>query len=374
MNKSNARLLVTAGILSLVGGCATGHQASLDIRSRDHVQATPVGERSIEHGKVLLRRGQYADAVSAFRTALREETEDAEAHNGLAVAYDAIGRKDLARRYFELAVAEKPGEIRYRSNLASFFEGNGQPELAFGLRDAPVAFAMAEVAIPAPGQITVADQPSIADAAQALDADPIATILPDLAAMRFEQETSALIEVPERNLAVVELSNKNSEPLISQVFRPSVRPMIKAVQISLPSLPIPVPQRSPVDGQFKLVTDLPRNDRRVAASAGPYIERVSLGEVKLVTTPLTARNELAFDFDTLGPKLALWAADEARQAELRKAPGLQGRTAIQNAIKRAAADAGARKSTSLAAVVQQLQREFVYITYDDQETIADTQA
>jgi Tetratricopeptide repeat len=374
MDKSNGRLLITAGILLLVGGCATGHQASLDIRSRDQVQATPVGERSIEYGKVLLRRGQYADAISAFRTALREETGSAEAHNGLAVAYDAIGRKDLARRYFELAVAEKPDEVRYRSNLASFFESNGQSELAFGLLDAPVAFPTAEIPIPALAQATAADQPSIADAAEVLAADPIAAILADLAIMRFDQEKSALIEVPEPHLYAAPLPNKKSGPSIPKVFRPSVVPMIKAVQISLPSLPMTVPQRSPVDPQFELVADLPRNDRRVAASTGPYIERVSLGEVKLVTTPLTARNELAFDFDTLGPKIALWAADEARQAELRNAPGLQGRFAIQNAIKRAAADAGDNKSTSLAAVVQQLQREFVYIAYDDQETIADTQA
>lgn len=374
MDKSNARLLISVGILSLVGGCTTGHQASLDIRNREPVQATPVGERSVEHGKVLLRRGQYADAISAFRTALREEADSAEAHNGLAVAYDAIGRKDLARRYFELAVAEKPSEVRYRSNLASFFEGNGQPELAFGLRDVPVTFATAEFTTTAAAQIAVADQPSVADAANDVDTDPIAAILADLATARLEQERSALIALPRPHLDVASLSNKMSGPSIPEVFRPSVRPMIKAAQISLLSLQRPLPQRSPIDRQFELVADMPRNDRRVAAGTGPYIERVSLGEVKLVTAPLMAKNELAFDFDQLGPKLAFWAADEARQADLRKTTGLQGRIAIQNAVKRAAADDAARKSTLLAVVAQKLQREFVYVAYDDQEFIADTQA
>jgi hypothetical protein len=357
---SKSQLIFSTSLLCLLVGCTSANQATLEIRSIDNPQLAVAGERSIERGKVLLRRGQNADAISAFRAALREEPDSAEAHNGLAVAYDGIGRKDLARRYFELAVAEKPDEVRYRSNLANFFEGNGQSELAAGLRDEPITLASAELAELPPVSVAIADMPVVLDVVDVPGVDPIDAILADLSTGTVDQEILA---------AVVEtspLSDQRPEQSVPAVFRPSVTPAIKAAEITLPS--IPKPDRSPLDRRPDLVADIPRHERRQPESTGPYIERMSLGEVKLVTLPQSPKDHFAFDLDQLGGKLAMWAADEARQAAFVKAPGLKGRLAIQNAIERAAIDEAIASAASLAELAQQFQSDFVYIAYDDSDS------
>lgn len=362
MTACTNQVIFSAGLLCLLCGCVTGKPASLEIRSVNHQQLAIAGEPSIERGKDLLRRGQNADAISAFRAALREEPDSAEAHNGLAIAYDGIGRKDLARRYFELAVAEKPGEVRYSANLANFFEGNGQSELAAGLRQAPVALASADHTVTPSMTLIIAETPIASEAVAAIDADPIAAIPAYLLTEPFNQPVMATVTKPEISSGIIQISNETAAQSLPAVFRPSIIPAIEAAQI--PSTGLPMPHRDPLDRRLEIVADLPRNDRRQAVNSGPYIERVSLGEVNLVTAPQLAKNDVVFDFDLLGPKLAVWAADEARQVEFQKNQGLRGRIAIQNAVKRAAVDEALVANASLAAIAEQMQRDFAYISYD----------
>lgn len=363
-NRKN-QLILSASLFCLLGGCTLGRQASLDIRSVSHPQLVQPGERSIERGKAMLRLGKNADAISAFRTALRQDSDSAEAHNGLAIAYDAIGRKDLARRYFELAVAEKPGEVRYRSNLASFFEGNGQPELAAGLHEYPVAFASAEFPIAPPAALAMAEVPIVSDVAQATDVDPIDAIIANLLVEPVNQEIMAAKVEPESPRPRVVRSNEPALQSMLAVYRLAVTPAIKAAEISLPMMPIP--SRDPLDRRRDFTADLPRAQRKSATNTSPYIERVSLGEVTLVTLPSIANAEAAFDFESLGTKLAQWAADEARKVEFQKSPGLRGRIAIQGAIRRAAIEAETPSAVSLATVVEAITTDFVYIAFADDD-------
>ncbi len=71
-------------------------------------------------GKRMLASGNYGSAITAFRTALRLDPASATASNGLAIAYDAIGRPDLARRYFEQSMGLDPDNARYRDNYRLF--------------------------------------------------------------------------------------------------------------------------------------------------------------------------------------------------------------------------------------------------------------
>ncbi len=367
MSATKNHVILSAGLLGLLGGCAAGKQASLEIRNVNHAQIALAGESSIERGKELLRRGQNADAISAFRAALRQDVGRAEAHNGLAIAYDSIGRKDLARRYFELAVAEKPDEMRYRGNLARFFEDNGQAELAAGLRDEPVILVSAERPVVPAEPPTALELPTVAAAFEPATGDPIAQILVGLSFDMAVQD-APVDDRSAMQLAVVQSSKEKPVKAIEAAFRPVLTPSINAARINLP--PRPLPDRGPVEGRPDLVADLPRNDRKLMEGTGPYVERVSLGEVKLVTLPFSSTENGVIDFNRLGEKLDQWAMEEARQAELPRAPGLEGRLAIKNAIARAATDDIIASAASLAAVVQQIENDFVYIAYDDDAKVS----
>jgi tetratricopeptide (TPR) repeat protein len=78
----------------------------------------------LEAGRNHLLRQRPAQAVNAFRQASRDPALAGEAFNGMGVAYAKMGRPDLARRYFDLAVAADPHDARYQRNLARL-EGAG---------------------------------------------------------------------------------------------------------------------------------------------------------------------------------------------------------------------------------------------------------
>jgi tetratricopeptide (TPR) repeat protein len=72
----------------------------------------------LDAGRYHLSRGRPAQAAIAFRQASYDRARAGEAFNGMAVAYSRLGRPDLARTYFNLAVAADPDDARYRRNLA----------------------------------------------------------------------------------------------------------------------------------------------------------------------------------------------------------------------------------------------------------------
>lgn len=369
-----SRIFVSAAIICLLGGCASGAKPTLEIRNVNHPQIMLAGESSIDRGKLLLRRGQNADAISAFRAALRDDASRAEAHNGLAIAYDSIGRKDLARRYFELAVAERPDEARYRGNLARFFESNGQAELAAGLWEAPVTLASIEPPV-VPAEPLAAEAEDVTTVAAQLEpaaANPIAEIFDRLSSDATFQDI-VVNEQRATELAVVAASDEEAVQAIGAAVRPAVTPATDAAVINIPSMPLP--DRGRQDGRLALVADLPRNDRKLTEGKAPYIERISLGEVKLVTLPFSSTQDGIINFKRLGETLDQWAIEGARQAENPRAGGLEDRTAIKNAVARAAIDDAIASAASLAAVVQQIEKDFVYIAYDsDGKAIAETAA
>jgi Tetratricopeptide repeat len=375
MENKHIRLALSASIICLASGCAAGPRATLEIRDVNHSQLASSGQRSIDRGKELLQRGQFADAISAFRKAMREEEDSAEANNGLAIAYDRIGRKDLARRYFELAVAAKPDEMRYRTNLARFFESSGQPELALGLLEAPVAVAevvvMQEAAEGIREEIQVASvaEDTLELPASATLEDPITAILADLSVGTVKDVAESDVDSTKETSAAELTVTETPAKVQFAVYRPSAEAAIEAMPINLPSAP--APSRAPFDDDIALIADLPRNDRKVAETNGPYIERVSLGEVKLVTLPLSIAAKETIEFDILGQKLALWADDERRRNAFDKSTGLKGRLAIQNAIERAAV---AEAIASLASTVDQMGSDFAYTTFAGEPEIQGTAA
>ena len=121
----------------------------------------------LETGRRHLAHNRPTQAIVAFRQASYDAAHSGEAFNGMAVAYAQIGRRDLAERYFKLAIAADPTDVRYVRNLAKLdrapepsspdvrlAETDETPRLTEALASA-VAVAAAETPQSAPARVSV---------------------------------------------------------------------------------------------------------------------------------------------------------------------------------------------------------------------------
>jgi tetratricopeptide (TPR) repeat protein len=81
--------------------------------SHSAVQATI----ALEEGRAHLAAGNPGLAIESFQRVLGSGELVGPAANGIGVAYARIGRADLARRYFNQAIATAPAEPAYLANL-----------------------------------------------------------------------------------------------------------------------------------------------------------------------------------------------------------------------------------------------------------------
>ena len=114
MNNFNKALLLVAASVSLAG-CQlfTGGKSHMAHLKGDASRSLA----TLEEGRTFLRDGQIAAALASFKIAQLDVATRADATNGLAVAYAKLGRPDLARRYFMLALSLDPGNTVYAANL-----------------------------------------------------------------------------------------------------------------------------------------------------------------------------------------------------------------------------------------------------------------
>jgi tetratricopeptide (TPR) repeat protein len=80
----------------------------------------------------MLAKEDYISAIGIFRQIPSQAPEAAAAANGLAIAYDALGRNDLAQRYFEQAMGLDSANESYRRNYARFTDKTRSPTLVEG--------------------------------------------------------------------------------------------------------------------------------------------------------------------------------------------------------------------------------------------------
>lgn len=128
-----------------VAGCSVGprFEAALpQVRDVPVVANLPPSE-ALVRGRSFLGARQYGLAIELFKNARRDPALRTDSLNGLAVAYDAIGRRDIAERYFEEALASQPADERTRRNLARFYAATGQTEKQRAILSEAPEFAMA---------------------------------------------------------------------------------------------------------------------------------------------------------------------------------------------------------------------------------------
>lgn len=86
-----------------------------------------------QHGRTLLASGDVTGAITAFRAALVETPQSLDALNGLAVAYDRLGRFDISRSYYDAALAIDPDSALVLNNLGYSLYLQGQYQAAIPL-------------------------------------------------------------------------------------------------------------------------------------------------------------------------------------------------------------------------------------------------
>lgn len=156
MNWRSSTMMILGTMV--VAGCSFGPRfdaAMPQVRSVP-VLADLTPAQSLVQGRTYLAARQYGLAIELFKTAARDPAQRADSLNGLAVAYDGIGRADLAERYFQEALAARPGDPRLRANLARFYAVSGQSDkrrdlLAAAVPARTVPDVPAAVAEPAAG-------------------------------------------------------------------------------------------------------------------------------------------------------------------------------------------------------------------------------
>jgi len=90
--------------------------APLDIRLVGSTANEADGD-AYARGKQLLAADDVIGALAAFRVALRAAPESADAMNGVGVAYDRLGRTDLARRFYQAGLEIDPASPALLNNL-----------------------------------------------------------------------------------------------------------------------------------------------------------------------------------------------------------------------------------------------------------------
>lgn len=108
-----------------LAGCATSSAPGVRIALDSSKENTETGS-SLAKGRKLFNRGEYALAIEAFRLAVREAPDVQDGYNGLASAYDMMGRFDLSGTYYEMALARAPADGRIYRNMARSLKMQGR--------------------------------------------------------------------------------------------------------------------------------------------------------------------------------------------------------------------------------------------------------
>jgi Flp pilus assembly protein TadD len=105
MRKTEQRLTVVALLAAALtlGGCSNLPSGLLN-SAEEPIYGSLPSEKWDDKGKTYYRDGEYGLAEKAFRKAIEEDKNNAEAWLGLAASYDRLRRFDLADRAYKVVV------------------------------------------------------------------------------------------------------------------------------------------------------------------------------------------------------------------------------------------------------------------------------
>lgn len=173
-------------ILPLATVIAASACSSSELAIRSIASPLAAGKQSVNfrlaEGNAQFALGNVALALEAYRKALREEPASIDAMAGLAACYDRMGRPDLSRRHYEMALATQPAEPALYVAFAQSLDSQGQAPEAARVKAELAARVVAPEAMRAvPGSVPVLPPPPAPSVTVALApprSAPVAVELP----------------------------------------------------------------------------------------------------------------------------------------------------------------------------------------------------
>ena len=224
------QLIAATAIALVVTACATAPEVAVKPLPTVLVQGRQPISFRVAEAAGQFALGNVALALESYRTALRDEPASSDAMTGIAACYDAMGRYDLSRRHYEEALALAPTDPHLLGMFAASLLQQGRVDEAAAVRR----------------EATERLLPSTLPIGAAATSN---TSVP--AVQRLNQAGSSVtVELP---------IARETEQL--PVSPPSLR--VNSIEIAVPS------------------------------ATGPRLERLSLGEVALITTPQRSQHQPA---------------------------------------------------------------------------------
>lgn len=312
-------LAACTGLTLMLPACAS-HRSELTVRPLGAPAPAGPVDAELQRARSLLASGQPGLAIPILRQLVRDSATSADAYNCLGVAYDALGRTDLALRYFEQAMAKAPLEQRYAQNLARLmakFPGEASRSALAAAEGRPDILS---VAIPAPST-----EVGMADGAPRL-------------------QTRIVTQIEERGVhsaATAMQSYAHEASAAAAVL--SSRGLFSAGTIALARGDMGFPLRTLP--QVTISQQAGLTNRPLAVSR---IERLSLGEVRLVTAPVM-QDQPVRARNTVHRSASVAVRTQRAGAAVPKAVAQGSRQAIRaaGASLQASSNAKARRNVSL---------------------------
>jgi len=153
------------GAIFLAAAAATvSTSCSNSIEVRPLKQPLAAGQQPanfrVAEGNGQFALGNVGLALEAYRKALREEPQNVEAMIGIAACYDRMGRFDLSRKHYEMALAVQPADTEIYALFAQSLDVQGKRDEAARVKSELAARVVApEAAREAPGSVPVLPPP-----------------------------------------------------------------------------------------------------------------------------------------------------------------------------------------------------------------------
>ena len=320
--KRGGKFLVSTTALA-VAACG-GQQGKLEIRSTPKPLAEikrAVPER-IAEARGQLALDNVALALTSFRIAAREDPNSIDALAGIADCYDRMGRFDLSRRYYESALALAPADTQLLTAFAASLQLQGKSAEALSVREeisvrlaasaalerasmaefeggAPrvqVAAAEAKPAAPVKASPPPQEPVAVPEASVAPAPPPKSETAPEplpksevrVAAAQPQAAPAPLGPSVTIKLPPVRRVQQDPAPVVPAAM--PARTSWAAVEPGVASAPLTAPQPVPVNipSEFASVALLRPIEERIpepsiAEERGPRTERMSTGEIALIT-------------------------------------------------------------------------------------------
>ena len=218
----------------LLSGCASVPHESLWSRifGTGKTQDAAAEQKPLspyEQGKQYLQAGNFGLAIGAFQAELDRNPSFVPALNGLAIAYDRLGRSDVATQYLDKALALDPKSVATLNNLAYLNLTRGETTTALAYARQAQQAASADTSGEAHPAVSeaVANSTAIADAvlaqnkpvASAAEPTPGRTLVEQIAPDRWELHTQAAAPAAGTSVSLTETPRQGTtaEPAIAVV-------------------------------------------------------------------------------------------------------------------------------------------------------------